>query len=288
MISTPPGWTSVHRDGGLVLVPPEGAGYGVLRYVERVRPLAAVSTIMAAARAPLGWREEHVSPIERVITEEGEYAGFAWKTGTIDDTPCERTFGIVFGDDFYARLTGVCFKSDHFARFRDTARDIIRRDAHVLGVRRRRFVYRAPRGWTGLRDNVFHASWLAPSYPRDRSVIVVMPAVPVVPGLREVVLEGVIGGTSPEEALLEPARAIEAREQLAGETFRIRGPNDTETTLAILTDARYFYCVRLDTQNARAEEARAALFELTSTIEPLPDRDRIETSRSAIMTHWVE
>jgi hypothetical protein len=287
MISPAPGWTVVSCDGGLRLEPPEGPQFGVLRYLERVRPIRAMQDVIDSHPVPINWIEHAASPIERLVTDEGEYAAVAWRTGVIDGQPCERSFGVVFADDFYARLTGVCFKVEAFEQFRHHVRDLLRRDCHMLGVRRRRFVYEPPPGWHGVLGGVFHATWLPPESPRDSTALLVMPAAPKSPGLGDALLHAVLGGAALDQVVIAKEN-ITARNCLTGHVYRLR-IGDRETTLAILEDERFTYAIRADSANRDAEAAYAALQALVATLEPLPDPQRdLAANRAIAISHWTE
>ena len=287
MIAPLPGWT-VHRcDGGLRLEPPEGPQFGALRYLERVRPIRRMVELIRTHRVPVGWTEHASSPIERLVTDEGEYAAIAWRTGTIDSQPCERMFGLVFGDDFCAQLTGVCFKPEVFEQFRHHVRDLLRRDGHMLGVRRRRCVYEPPPGWHGVPGGVFHTTWLPPGSPRYSTALLVMPAVPRSAGLAEALLAAALDGAAPEQAIVGQD-AISACQGLTGTAFRLRGIDDGATTLAVLEDSRFTYAVRSDSMRRDAHSAHAALLALVATLEPVPDPQRdLAVNRASALSHWT-
>jgi len=289
VIAPPQGWSVSSCDGSLVLVPPEGPTLGLLRYLERVRPLRAASAVIAALPAPAGWVERERTPIERLITSEGEYAAFAAISGTIDEQPADRTFGLVFGDDFYARLTGICFDPARFAAFRATVRQLLFLDAHILGTRRRRFRYTPPAGWHGLAD-LFDATWYPMDHPRRDLVLTVSPAVPLMPGLHEGLIVTTAGTTSIEDGVL-----IDQPEEIAlplgphGRRLRLRTRAGRETTLVLLEDDVYLYCVRCDCADAHADEARRVVDDLLASLEPVPRPGAAGAQAAQIMMRsWTE
>ena len=278
MIAPPAGWTVTPCEGGLALVPAGGPALGVFRYLERLRPVRPVSALVADVRDPAGWHETSRTAIERLVTREGEYGAFVACTGLIDETRCERTFGFVFGDDHVARLTAICFQPDAFASFRELVRHFVVGDAQLLGVRRRRYLYQPPAGWQPLAS-LFHTTWIAPGHPKIPASILVMPAVPRLPGLKEGLVIDAAGIADPTDMFLEPPRELPPREGLRIDLFRLRG----DISLVVLEDDRFTYAVRGDGADL------APLMALVDSIEPIPRPGEIDLpALGKTMTHWTE
>ncbi len=170
MITFPPGWSVERVEASWCLFPPAGQTAGAIRYVERARPLRSLRNIVAAHTKSVGFVATATEAIEQLVTVEGEWAGFTAQRGTTPGVPqpIERSWGVVFGDDFYACVTGIALDAAHFALVRDTARALTLADRHHLGVRRRRYAYRPPVGWQGL-SRLFETTWYPPGYLRKES-----------------------------------------------------------------------------------------------------------------------
>src|SRR6185295_441941 len=105
-------------------------------------------------------------------------------------------------------LVGTCRQPDQAEAFGAVVRELTLGDVHLLGVRRRRFVYTPPEGWHGLAQ-LFEATWYPTDYPLRDLSLTVTPAVPAIGGLARGLLAAIAGDASPERALLEPPRDVE-------------------------------------------------------------------------------
>jgi hypothetical protein len=159
-------WSFTGDRRGAVLVHPDGAARGVIRYVERCRPLEPLAAIVARA-APGG---RPCGRPRRVVTREGEYGAVASVTGEAPGRPWFATVGVVFLDDFFALTLGV----SETAPLDDEVGALVFDDTHQLGVRRRWFHLAAPAGWRRERAGTFHAIHHGPGGAR----LYTFPAVP--------------------------------------------------------------------------------------------------------------
>ncbi|MGE5182180.1 MAG: hypothetical protein ACM31C_08960, partial [Acidobacteriota bacterium] len=135
MIVIPRGWSIVTELDSLVLVHPQGRDVAVIEYTERVRPLEKAGAIV---RRLLGEHPELSVPerpdlVERITTIEGEYGALATLVGTEGGQPVQRDLGIVFGDDYYARIAAACYRPDQFEQLTQIVRDLALSDTHALG-----------------------------------------------------------------------------------------------------------------------------------------------------------
>lgn len=108
MIARPEGWTFVAGAHTQTLIPPAGAEVAVIRYTEKVRPLRKLGDIVDA------WLRRHpeithtaIGDPEKLITAEGEWAALVVIDGGFQGSAARIVLGIVFADDYYARIEGI-------------------------------------------------------------------------------------------------------------------------------------------------------------------------------------
>lgn len=287
------GWSRKTLADGIVLYPPGGRAAGGIRIRDRVRPLRAVRQLVdetrAAAEAAL--RDQTIGALERATTLEGEYAAIVPMSARrrADDRAIARTLGFVFGEEFYAEIDGIIEESAGAASFAEHVREVVLRTSLGLGeIRRRRFLYTPPRGWQAL-VRALSSDWIAPAYPRDAGAITVFHAKPIVASptaqfermLREDLPAGFEGNSA------APA-AIRTRNGLTGEIIslsgRYPGAPPRWFDLAVLSDTRFLYLVRLDSGEAGLEAHRFVHRELVESIVPLPSP--APRRADAGMVHW--
>jgi hypothetical protein len=273
MIPIPAGWRAARVEDSLLIEAPEGA----IRYVERARPLRRVVDLVREHRAPAGFVATRMHPPERLVTAEGEYGAFVVVEGRIGERPVDRVFAFVFGDDCYARLAGLCLEPSARERFRATVRALACADAHMLGARRRRFLYAPPPGWQGVLDG-FVATWCPTSQP-GRTRILVGAAAPAAPGLRDDLVRAALGGPPPA------ARAVPGR--LAGLRWTVRRPDGGARTFVLLEDERYLYPLRLESE-LLALDAHETFARVIGSVEPLPAPRPAPAPGGAAMMHWAD
>jgi hypothetical protein len=300
MIDPIPGWSWELGGEGITLIPPEGPSVGAIRYVERVRPLRRIIDLVRPADLPAGVLFQVVSPPQRVLTREGEYGALVTVEGEVGGKPVRRTVGCVYGDDFYSKMVGVVFAPDHFERFATTVRRLVETDAHVLGVRRRRCLYRPPKGWHGLnRGSLFHAQWYPPEFPKDPSEMVVYPAWPTPPEgaadavNRMVALQMRQGSGLTLEEVQGPAEA-KAESGLTGVHWKLvvrRGPESRfARDLYVLEDGRFIYPLHVDSLAEQQARNRALLEEVMRSLQPIPMPGSAppDAQHALAMSYWVE
>jgi hypothetical protein len=135
--------------------------------------------------------------------------------------------------------------------------------------------------------SLFHTTWLPPDHPHRDTTLLVMPAVPRMPGLKEGLVVDAAKLPNPEEVFLDAPRALAERDGLTTEVFRLRTPASRQATLVVLEDERFTYAVRLDAREDTDESA--VLFSLVDTIQPIPRPGEVDAlERTATMTHWTE
>jgi hypothetical protein len=278
VIPTPAGWQKVVRGDQVRLQPPPERPLGEIRYRERFGPLRTARQVVAAklASAP-GFVPRAITPPQRLVTHEGEYAAFIAIDGAVAEQPARRYMGIVFGDNFTTLLDAISLSPPHFDELEVVARDLTQRTTLILGVRRRRFVYQPPPGWQAL-TNVFVTNWYPPDFPGNLASIIAFPANPLKQTPQQIldalVVEERAKGVEIDE--VSGPEALSSRHALPGLAWRIvaRPPRQgvMSRELVVLQDSRYLYPLRLDLIEARAGgNARAEFRQVVDSVEPIPD-----------------
>lgn len=287
MIALPPGWTRRHHAGATLMFPPEGVARGGLRYVEHLAPLAPVSELLAAYLDDPGFVVDRTSPVERLLTDEGEHAAVVTVGGTVAGRPAQRDVGFVLLDHHYARLGSIALDPADFAARTALVRSLIGRDVQLAGDRPRRFEYGAPPGWQA-RARGLHADWYPLDYPRRAAVLHVLPAQP----------RDRVGSAAELLAALDhgawwaveqaPARALTTPHGLAGLAHAaigaVAGQPETRRFASALEDHRYVYAAQLECA-LDDDDAAQVLDALVASIEPL--RPRPPRSEAGL-AHWGE
>ena len=280
MIERIPGWSSEIREHGTVLSPADRT-LGSMFYAERVRPLRTIDVIVRELDGLLPWplpiRSRSFEPL---VTDEGEYAVLATLR---DDAGCERTVGVLFGDDFYSLCVGLPRVPAANELFATQVRACVAKDAHMLGVRRRRFAYARPPGWHGLLAGAFHAVWYPLSYPNHRSSLSVYPAIPMpadaspAADMFAAIVASIDGRV---EASSKPVPVVEYGLAGTWASAVVRHVDGTSLhhDLVVLQDDRYVYPVLLLAVASHHAADLEVLRDLLCTIQPIP-RDLRERAR---------
>lgn len=261
MIPVLPGWKATRLADGLRLVPGGDEASGSITYRERLRPLRGIrELVLQHAGGP-------IARMETLATVEGEYAVVA--------AAGDAELGFVLGDDFYALVHGVCRRAVERGRFAAAVRTLVENDSLGLGRRRRRFLYAPPPGWQAVaRGHETH--WLAPGFPGDPTVIVVLPANPTTldPGqfvAERLRLEIAGGLVDVEVGTAEPV----SRAALPGVSVTIRGRLDgagVVREIVVLGDGVYAYPLIFESGAALADRAVGhwAFRTLIASVKQLP------------------
>jgi hypothetical protein len=262
-----------------------------LFYAERVRPLRDVRAILrdVELRFPSP-RPRRVVAIEPQTTDEGEYAVIA---RLADRTGSARTVGVVYGDDFYALCVGLPETSASAATLEETVRKCVARDAHALGLRRRRFVYVPPRGWQGNLTGQFHAAWYPLDFPRNRTCLLVDPATPAARGVAlEAWMVESVKAAADGEVSDTSTREMSAPTGLHGMALQVMvTQRDGEKILydyVVLQDDRYLYPLLLQSPPDRRDANMEALRAVVSSVMPIPRAgSQRDPSASGMFSHLI-
>jgi len=239
-----------------------------------------------------GFHLEHLSAPERLVTFEGEHAAFLTARGTQDGRPVLRALGFVLGDDFCAVLHGVCPRKEEHDRFTALVRTLTKEDAHVLGIRRRRFEYLPPDDWEPLVQG-FITEWIPPDYPGNQTVLTVYPANPI--GLVDrasldliVKQQEQIGAVVETLAGSEVAANRHGLTGLAhGLTLGKPGQPSVRKEVIVLEDDRFTYALEITSSNlARWAAHRALLHDVAAGVVPVPHWTA-HAAAAGLLSHWL-
>jgi hypothetical protein len=290
VIALPAGWRVVHSLDSLELVHPGGEQVAVIEYRECVRPLERAGALVRRALAHMptfSWRELP-DTVERLVTFEGEYAALATVAGTHDGAPAQADIGFVFGDDYYAQTSALCFRSDERDHMTALVRRLVTGDSHVLGVRRRRFEYNPPSGWQPMIRR-YITEWLPPGFPNDALHLTVYPATPK--RLERAELARVFLGNSTIEH--ERTGPLALSSGLAGDWFEAsytRAGERFTRLAAILDDDRYTYALEaIAIGDGPLAAHRDELDRVFASVQPIPKEHDAETALYiAWLAHWAD
>ena len=250
------------------------SGWTRLRVRERNVPVRAARQVFEAVRLGLGLSTSgHATTIEDRVTREGEHAAI------MELVEGERrcTFGITYGDHFYRIVVG---RTDDAARAPSIAeaarRFTLELSLGLASLRRRRFRYTPPPGWSAVSRHGLITEWFAPGFPTDRALLTVMSARPFMDtpsSATERNLHEMTWGGYQRETLEGPAVVL-VSDHLQGVAWKLVGAwSDgarTHTDVVILNDGTFVYVLRLDHDGSRTEEHRATFDAVVRSIRPIP------------------
>lgn len=294
MIVLPRGWTLVNEADHVVLVHAGGRDVAAIEYRERNHPLAKVGALVRRFLA----RHAEFTPdalpdvVERLTTAEGEFGALATISGVERGAPAQRDLGFVFGDDFYALVSAVCYRPDQFDEVTRVVRELVATDTHALGVRRRRFEYSPPRNWQPI-VRYFVTDWLVPGFPRDAVHLTVYPANPIAitpPNL----LAGLTGAGRPTTRVdRERYATLRTPSGLSGDLAEVALTIEGKPTIkliALLRDARYSYVLEATAgTDQQLQSHRLELEDVFTSVQPIPAPTDVQRDVDlATQSYWVE
>lgn len=287
-------WTRRVTADGVVFYPPEGREMaGALRLREYVRPLKRLRDIRAeqvARLASLGTVE--LTPPSREITVEGEHA-VLYKIHVRGSSELVVHVGVVFGDDGYNLVEGMCGDPELAETFASVTRRLTLGLPMGLGTdRHRRYLYRLPpTGWYAIPKR-HSVTWHPPDYPRTHAAIHVFDARPGVKPDKPHTLERLV--------LMEPQNTLQSftdseirsfltDTQLSGAYEILRGTwlGGVPATIAkcTLVDKRFSYSLRLEVSGPAIDAIHDLFVEIARSVAPVPLPTH-ETQQAVI--HWIE
>jgi len=256
-----------------------------VRVIAQLQPLQSVVAIAQSSESEMraGGAQAEIVRLERMQTQEGEFAGLATLRVQAGGQQFERSIGIVYADESYAKIDGL-YLAAHGERFRELIRNLILFYPLRLGhLRRRRYLFSPPPAdWQPIARGLA-VRYVPKKFPLEYGILTVLPATPL--------------GTSPKTAAVDrflnedmfggiqrlgspTAEKVFSRHGLSGDLVSVAclRPGDPQRILvdtANLADARFYYQLRLETSEALAEAHRAAFLSVVRSVEPLP-REQVE------------
>ena len=287
-------WIQHHGVHLLTLYPPGGGAR--IRVYERLRPLLRASQVLSRV---LGddppFRIARLGRAEPLITSEGEHGAWVSLEGTRDGVWVRRAVGMIFTDEFVVAVDALATQPERWDEIDLAARDIVASTELGLGVRRRRYVYTSPPGWTALARGLV-GYFYPPDFPHNPSLLAVHPASPV---------QGFAWDPEPARLLVELTEAMDSPERVDTRAyFTPTGLEGKHYVLAgaarrsrqrivrhaiVLHRAPYVYAVRLDEPRGDDSSAPEVLAAVARSIVPVPDvAPRIIPRSSAAFGHWAD
>jgi len=280
VITPPAHWTQHHGVHLVTLYPPEGGGR--IRVYERLRPLPRLSEVVAFVvdRDP-AFRVTGLYDATELVTTEGEHGAWVRVAGRRDDAPVVRLVGAVYGDEYALAIDTLVVVPERATQLEAVTRGLLLGASLGLGVRRRRYRYAPPPGWSAIPTGLI-ANWYPPDYPANRTNLVVLPAEPstddpettfarFLAGERE-------GGRYGDGAITEAPLVTD--DGLAGRRWSFdgvaRGPGPAPRhELAAFGDAPYLYVLRMESRvGERVDEHRAIFDAVARSVRPVPAAGR--------------
>jgi hypothetical protein len=294
VIPYPRGWTKSYSGDAITFYHPEGPAVGAIRYRERVRPLLPARLIVERlhARTPQ-FQVASVARPEMIVTSEGEYGAYVTVAGAYDGRAAHRAVGMVFGDDFYALLSGLCAAPDRVPEFTRLFRLLLHADSHALGIRRRRYLYAPPPGWHGQMRG-FTTEWSPLDFPRALSLIHVYPANPVAVE-PQLVLDQMLADDQAGGFVLEGVRGpqpVSSAHGLGGQMWNISGRFGAkplaDRDLVVFKDAHFLYSLRFESMEEDRAAPRRLFHDVVRSVHPIPTGSTLETKQvDNLVGHWA-
>ena len=282
MLRVPSGWKQHLGEHLSTLYPPEGGGR--IRCHERLRPLMSMSTVVARLLATdIPFAVERIAPAQRLVTDEGEYAGWTRVEGMCEGVPARRFIGAVFADEFVTAIDCLALVSARFAELEAQSHQLLEAVALGLGQRARRFLYQPPPGWQPLPSGLV-TTWMPPGFPADVAKIVVHPAKPTATAASPASVAQALEASG---AFIEEQTPFQAEAGLAGTYFRTSGPR-RHRDLVVLDAAPYRYELHLEATGERVATHRATFAALARSAQPLPSAGRRGVDAAISSALWAD
>lgn len=285
-----------HFGEHLVTAYPPGGGR--FRFFERIRPTADFASIVERILVgDLTFKVSEVGTTLRIVTEDGEYGAWVRIQGTRGNRQAQRCIGAIFTEDFAAALDALADTPAIFDEMANRSIELIRSATFGLGRRQRLFYYTPPPGWQALPGGL-SANWYPLDFPRNRSNIIVQPALPLESAPDDLIaarLNGAGAGLKVEDSLREP---VTSARKLSGWYLKLRGSHlgsgeRIYRDIAVFATEQYLYVFRMETASPeRLAEVRELFRCVVTSFQPLPSfhERRIGqafTSASTLLDHWA-
>jgi hypothetical protein len=267
------GWERRVGPNGIAFVAPGGPDTGTILVEEHFAPPIPLRSLAAARGVVVdhprtgGDGDSGDLVVVRQPASEGE--GF-------------EILGMVLGDSHFTLVSGATHNPEHLDRTVAGVRHLVRALTFAMTVRRRRFVYGAPEGWTPVNRGL-ETEWYPPDLERDPARLTVFPAiehrgVAAVDAL--VTLVGEQLEVAPRFAAAEWTESI-TRSGILSFLRSSATVAEQVVELAVAVDSSYIYAFRLEGRAHHRPILEAALAEAT------PLATAAEPNISAV-AHWAE
>jgi hypothetical protein len=267
-------WRRFLVDGGVLLVPPE-ADEGRICVRER-QPRVRLKTLVDDALAAAGALAELSAPPRPLVTIEGEAAATFSVTERHGALVCERTLGIVFGDESFTVIDGRAERPELFAHFAQLVEALTCDLALSHGSdRARRVRYSPPAGWQGV-ERVRSDVWLAPDHPRAPGMIIVFRARPTRlvddAGARlQARLYEDLTVEHRETGEREPLMTAQGLEGELAHFSRVGATHEQRVAEAVLDGGWIRFRLRLVSDSEHVERDLATFASVIESVRPLPE-----------------
>jgi len=291
-----PNWVRVWRPDGIEAYAKDlGIDAGRVRVVSSVRPLSSVVDLAQALVKDLrdSGAEAELELLQKVITEEGEWAALARVRVVLDGQQLERTLGLVYGDDFYVKLDGM-YLPDYRRRFRPFLRTLVQTYPLRLGnPRRRRFMFVSPSNWQPVAHGLA-VRFFPRRFPNEYGCITVLPAAPLVQSERNTASDHLLH----EDLLVdftvqqpEQHDKVTSNSGLIGDLHRRVGLRQGDSRpihvdFAVLRDTRYSYPLRLETRAPNVEAHRRTFLQIVRSVIAVPQATSEGTTSASMGQMW--
>lgn len=273
-------WVRVWRPDGIEAYARDlGIEAGRVRVLCDRRPLASAVELAQSLVQDLraGGAEAEIELLQKIITEEGEWAALARVRVSTDGLQLERSLGLIYGDDFYDKIDAM-YLSEHRKRFRPFLRTLVQSYPLRLGnPRRRRFMFGAPPNWQPIARGLA-VRFFPRRFPNEYGCITVLPASPLVQSERGAVSERFLHEDLFADFTPQPPEQqdkVTSNSGLLGNLHRRAGLREGDSRpihidTAILRDTRYAYPLRLETRAPNIEAHRRAFLQVVRSVTAVP------------------
>lgn len=284
MIQFPAEYTQHVGEHLVTAYPPKGGGR--FRYWERMRPALSLSAVVERVLSmdPAFSVRSLGKPL-RLVTREGEYAGWVPVEGVREGGRARHYIGAVFGDDFVAVLDTVVLIPQQFDEFARLSEECLRSIVLEQGERPRLFSYEPPLGWQGLPSGLT-TNWYPLDFPNNRSNISVLPARVTTANLEQTknALIAAASGDMQIETSVEEVAHLSSGATGRFLLFHGRSVNKSEPMLreiAVFVSEQRNYILRLENLSAdTAGEARRIFRAVVSSVRLLPQANERSVGRA--------
>jgi hypothetical protein len=273
-------WVRVWRPYGIEAYARDlGIDAGRVRVVSSVRPLTSVVELAQSLVQELrtAGAEAELELLQKVITEEGEWAALARVRVVIDGLRLERTLGLVYADDFYARLDGM-YLIEHRRRFRPFLRTLVQAYPLRLGnPRRRRFMFGSPSNWQPIAHGLA-VRFFPRRFPNEYGCITVLPAAPLAQSERSTASDRLLNEDLLADFTVQQPEhhdKVTSNSGLMGDLHRRVGLRQGDSRpihidSAVLRDTRYAYPLHLETRAPNVDAHRRTFLQIVRSVSAVP------------------